>query len=254
MDIHICDSPIFVVGAPRSGTSMMQWALRQHPHLWGGQESDYLVPLIKGLRESFEFGRARGKLHWLSGQGVTWAEFLKHMGYGVNALYTERSGGRRWIEQTPQYTLHLDEIVVMFPSALFVMMLRDGRDVVHSLRHFVKPQSHEQACKTWARHVEYGLTFARSSPHSSRLLVVKYEDVVEDPEGQLRNVYSFIGETYDPASASFIRDKPRINSSFDEAARDSAGQGWASWSEHEVAVFNRIAGAQLEEAGFGRAV
>ena len=57
--IDVCENPIFVLGPPRSGTSMMQHSLRAHPDLWGGQESDYLVPMVDGLREVFEFGNRR---------------------------------------------------------------------------------------------------------------------------------------------------------------------------------------------------
>ena len=77
MNVEICDKPIFVLGPPRSGTSMMQWALRQHPDLWGGEESDFLVPLLRNLERSYEHGLKRGDKHWLARQEVSYEEYLR---------------------------------------------------------------------------------------------------------------------------------------------------------------------------------
>ncbi len=249
MKIEICDSPIFVLGAPRSGTSMMQWALRQHPGLWGGQESDYLIPLVHALRECHDFGSSRERLHWLSGQGVDFDEFCRHLGCGVNALYMSRSGGKRWVEQTPQYTRHLDDMRRLFPRAQFVCMVRDGRDVVHSLRHFVHPEPHERACELWRDFTRAALLFANSR-HGDQLLFASYQRVVDDTESELRRVYDFIGEAFEPKSVDFVRNQGRINSSFREEAGGRTTAGWLEWTVQERRVFDRSAGDLLIELGF----
>jgi hypothetical protein len=246
--IEVCESPIFVVGAPRSGTSMMQWALRQHPKLWGGQESDYLIPLAAHLREVHDFGSQRGKLHWLSGQKVSLDEFVRFVGLGVNALYTKRAGGRRWVEQTPQYTLHMQQIVKFFPAVAFLFMLRDGRQVVSSLRNFVNPMDHEQACHTWVKFVNEGLSFKRGE-HGDSLSIVRYEDVVSRAEETLRAVYDFLGEPFEKKSVEFIETK-RINSSFGGSTKDALVPRWLTWTREERRTFDAIAGRLLIELGY----
>jgi len=246
MRIDVCDHPVFVLGPPRSGTSMMQWALRAHPNLWGGQESDYLIPLVDRLRDVWEYGRRRERLHWLSGQNVSWDEFLGHVGIGINALYMSRSHGRRWVEQTPQYTLHLDDMVRLFPGAQFLFMVRDGREVVHSLRNFVNPVEHEEGCRIWRNFINAGLRFAEGE-HGHQLHLVSYRNAVSDTEPEMERVFAFLGEPYDKASADFITSKRPINSSFTEAA---AGPRWGVWSGEERAVFERTAGSLLVTLGF----
>ena len=249
MNVEICDHPIFVLGAPRSGTSMLQWALRQHPDLWGGQESDYLIPLVQSLREAHEFGSQRDDLHWLSGQGVDFDELCRSVGVGINALYMSRSGGRRWVEQTPQYTLHLDDMVRLFPGAQFLCLVRDGRDVVHSLRHFVHPETHERACELWRSFNLAALEFARSA-HGDRLLLVPYRAVVEETEDALRKVYDFVGEPFEPKSVDFVRKEGRINSSFRDDDTASRDPGWSTWTAEERRTFDDLAGHVLIELGF----
>jgi Sulfotransferase family len=248
--VDICDAPIFVLGPPRSGTSMMQWALRQSPMLWGGQESDFLIPLMSSLRDVYRFGSKREKLHWLSGQEVSFDEFARHIGVGINALYTDRSGGKRWVEQTPQYTLHLDDMHRLFPSAQFLFMVRDGREVVHSLRNFVNPVAHEDASRIWVDFIRAGVEFSNGS-NGRQLMFVSYHDAVHDTVAELTRVYDFIGEPFTRASVEFITSKAPINSSFD-AGDNAAGKtaGWGSWDLSERQTFDDIAGRTLEALGF----
>lgn len=250
MKIDICDNPIFVLGPPRSGTSMLQWALRQHSNLWGGQESDYLTPLTSQLRDVWEFGRTRERFHWLSGQDVGWDEFVSHIGIGINALYMSRSGGLRWVEQTPQYTLHLDNILRLFPGAQFLFMVRDGREVVHSLRNFVNPVEHRRACAIWRDFIGAGVDFSRS-PRGGQLHFVSFAGAVHETATELRNVCEFLEEGFEQGPVDFITTRDPINSSFaaDEPQK-GAGPRWASWTAEELVSFTDIAGDLLIQMGF----
>lgn len=246
MDLAITPEPVFVLGAPRSGTSMMQWALRQHPALWGGPESDFMIPLIEALREIHAFGSTRERLHWLSGQDVDVAEFLRFMGLGLNALYTDRSQGLRWVEQTPQYTLHIPEILQLLPGSRFVMMVRDGRDVVASLRNFVNPVEHDEACRIWERFVTVGLDSADRYP--DRVHVVRYDAAVGDTVASMAGIFEFLDLETSDASAAWITDRGPINSSF--ADRDKGAPRWSDWSMSDRVRFAEIAGPALIRAGF----
>lgn len=247
--IEVCASPVFIIGAPRSGTSVFQFALREHPALWGGPESD-LITLLRGLRAAYDAGRVRGRFHWLSRMEVTWEEYLEHVGHGINSLYMSRSQGMRWVEQTPEYTLYLNDLSKMFPKAQYLLIARDGRQVVHSLRNFVTPQTHEQACRTWRRCVEAALAFSRSA-HADRVHTVLFSDLIQDTEVSLRKIYAFLGLPYEPKSVAIIREKAPINSSFkNESSSDKLGDCWASWTMRERRRFQEICGDLMSEIGF----
>ena len=250
MKVEICERPVFVLGAPRSGTSMMQWALRQHPNLWGGQESDYLIPLVSELERIWEFGSTRGKLHWLSGQRVDLDEFVGHVGIGINALYTNRAKGLRWVEQTPQYTLHLDDMRRLFPGAQFLVMVRDGRQVVESLRNFVNPVPFEEACHIWLRHNQAARDFA-AGEHGDHLHFVSYERAVLDTDAEMRQLFEFIGEPYSEAPGNRITSRAPMNSSFVGEGRDQKlAPRWSSWTARERAGFDEVAGDMLIALGY----
>lgn len=248
-ELQLTDQPVFVLGAPRSGTSMMQWALRQHPDLWGGPESDFMVPLVEKLREIHDFGSRREDLHWLSGQKVSLDEFLEYMGLGLNALFTSRAGGLRWVEQTPQYTLHMGEILSLFPGARFVLMLRDGRDVVESLKNFVNPVEHIDAARLWARFAGVGLDFA-TGPRGDRVHVVRYQEAIEDTSETMARLFEFLGLPESADAVAWIRDRSPINSSFANQDRGRAVGRWLDWSQDDRIRFANEAGDVLIRAGF----
>lgn len=208
-----------------------------------------MIPLIEKLREVHEFGSRRDDLHWLSGQKVSENEFLEFMGVGVNAMYTSRAGGLRWVEQTPQYTLHMDEILSLLPGAVFVMMLRDGRDVVESLKNFVNPVEHSEAARIWARFVTDGLDFA-DGPGHDRVHVVRYQDAIEETEATMAAIFEFLGLPESSASVGWIRDRSPINSSFVDEERSRSVGRWRAWGSEDRARFSDEAGDALIRAGF----
>lgn len=244
------DEPVFVVGAPRSGTSMMAHALGCHPALWTGEESDFLAPLVRAAKDAWEMGRTRGDLHWLAAAGVSWEEFAAWLGLGMNAMYTDRAAGRRWVEQTPQYTTAMPLLADMIPGARFVYMLRDGRSVVHSLRHFVRPVEHERASHLWARMVRAGLEF-QASPRRSQIHIVDYASIVSDTASTMAEIYAFLGLDECRESVAFIADGAPINSSFaDDHQRRATAPRWSSWTTEEREVFHAAAGDLLVRLGF----
>src|SRR6185437_4692741 len=106
------------------------------------------------------------------------SEFSTFVGLGINALFTSRSCGKRWIDQTPLYTLIADLLAEMFPDALFLHIIRDGRRVVHSMVHFANATGEKmkeelaqadrlpawatnfkEACKVWSRFVQTSMRF-----------------------------------------------------------------------------------------------
>ena len=129
---QVCASPIFVVGSPRSGTTMLGWSLAHHSLLWTSGEANVIQGIFKerAVEAVLEHARVHGKGAWLTHQQVDRAELLRNLGLGVNALYTSRSGDKRWLDHTPANTLAIDLLGELFPRAVFLHMLRDGRQVV----------------------------------------------------------------------------------------------------------------------------
>src|SRR6516162_11960390 len=94
LQTKVCPNPIFIIGSPRSGTTILAWSLAQHSQLWTSEESDILFDLLgRGhVDKAFNCARARpGGIDWLKVNGVERAEFLGYLGLGFNALVSSRS-------------------------------------------------------------------------------------------------------------------------------------------------------------------
>ena len=77
-------SPIFIIGSPGSGTSVLTWALGQHPRLLPVEEGDWLCKLAVNLPTTFSLGIARGERSQLSSMGIAPREFYESIGDSIN--------------------------------------------------------------------------------------------------------------------------------------------------------------------------
>lgn len=250
-----CPDPVFVVGAPRSGTSVLAWALAQHSGFWASAESDFVAHLFGNGRAELAFDAARAAPNsWLALQGVELPEFLEYLGYGVNALLASRSGGRRWIDKSPTYALMMDLLGMMFPGARFLHIVRDGPTAVRSMLNsgFREAWAVDfvQACRTWGACVEGALEFQAAFP--SRCVTIRHEDLTSAPEAVFSILFDFLGVQPEPGPVRFVREN-RINSSFPHRYPDELGPGaqrdvWSQWSTVEHRAFLAEAAGALEKS------
>ena len=268
-----CPDPIFIIGSPRSGTSILAWSLAEHSELWTEAESDIFYYLLRdgSLENAYETSVARTDGSWLRNQGVGLEEFLVHLGLGLNVMLTGTSNGRRWIDQTPANTLVVDRLAEMFPGARFLHILRDGRRVVHSMINFHRamgdPEAVERmkdagrlppwttdfgdACRTWTRFVRIATDFGRR--HPDRMHTLTNEGLITDPEDTMRGVLEFLAVPQEPGPARFLREN-RINSSFAASGRSAQAppalsEPWREWLPEQREAFLENAGETMIECG-----
>jgi len=80
------NKPIFVVGSPRSGTSILAWCLGHHPNIFPVPESNWMGDFAVNVARSYQIGAARGIFSILSAMGISHAEFFSHIGRSINSL------------------------------------------------------------------------------------------------------------------------------------------------------------------------
>ena len=149
------NGPIFIIGAPRSGTTLLQYMLRSHPRIsLPTGESHFIVPLY---REAESFGDLQNQdnirrvlnemyrrnasfldtdLHGLKFNTDVLSQQLHQQGMttipqlirAVMELNAKGEGKQRWGDKTPYYSLHVPLIMEMFPDAQILHIIRDGRD------------------------------------------------------------------------------------------------------------------------------
>ncbi len=243
--------PVFIVGSPRSGTSMLHWALCQHEKLWGSEESELFVPFTRHLDAVYDKARRFKGTNWLEAQQVDRDAFYAFMGAGIDALYASRAGGRHWVEQTPSNTWALPEIYRLLPDARFLFIHRDGRQIVESMTSMWRWRF-MKAAKTWKEANHLAMRFEKDHPEAT--LRIAYENLVQDPEQELQRVWQFLGLSECRESTRFILDKDPINTSPQYAAQDRLEKlepRYGQWSWYKRLLFGKIAGRQMRALAYG---
>jgi len=263
----ICPNPVFVIGSPRSGTTALAQALNRHPDLRVGKESYVLHDFFGRNKPTRVWENQMNRVTpcWLEFEKVEHDEFLAFLGLGMNALFSSRSEGKRWIDQTPLYTPMVDTLALMFPGASFVHIVRDGRHVVRSMVNFERkfdeqqladaqpneiPQwsnDFAQGCGTWSHWVASALDFGDA--HPDRCLTVSNEELSADPESGFAAVQQFLGLDPHPGSARFF-GKKRINSSWKGEPARPGDDDWLGWDGERRRVFVETAGETMVRAGY----
>ncbi len=243
--------PVFIVGSPRSGTSVLHWALCEHEMLWGSEESELLLPFTRHLEAVYDQARQFKGRNWLDAQQVDRDAFFAHLGAGIDALYASRAGGRHWVEQTPSNTWALPEIHRMLPTARFLFIHRDGRQVVESMTsmwgwRFMK------AVKTWRDANRLALLFEGTHPEAT--LRIAYENLVQHPALELRRIWQFLGLNECRESIRFIVDQDPINASPQHKDQDRLQKlepRYRHWPWYRRLLFRKFAAKQMKSLGYG---
>jgi Sulfotransferase family len=216
------DQPIFVVGCPRSGTTMLQLMLHAHPRIAIPPETRFLLN-VYGERREFGDLQVAANRRALARRivdrqetrfcdlGLDAEDVVARITAGPGTLgsalgtifqrYAARFGKPRWGDKRPAYLHNIDILLRLFPDAQFVNIVRDGRDCVASLKEMSWHRKDIYATvAAWARAVDDARRAARRlGPHQWH--EVRYEDLVADPHGRLAALCAYLGEMYDPAMA-----------------------------------------------------
>lgn len=198
---------IFLGGAPRSGTTLLQNMLDTHPEILGGPEFLHLPDII-GLRSKLQASVARGWISLIcSSEEVD--DRIRDLITGFLLTFADRHGAKYLSEKTPENVLVFPRLVELFPGSRFVHVIRDPRATVASLlevgrkarRKGERPAPFTVNEDAAIRHVRRCLEagFAASNAAPDRVYTVVYEKLVRDPESEGRALCRFLGVEWFPA-------------------------------------------------------
>lgn len=270
---HTRHVPVFVIGYPRSGTSLTCRLLRRYLKVSFGTESQFIIRykrrlggygdlrddaqvrrLIADIATERFFERSRRNWGFVLDQdrafaalrGRTYADVL-HAIFGQLAVH---NGMARWGDKTPQYNGDLGTLLELFPDAQFLHIVRDGRDVALSIRQTTfGPKNAAECAEDWRNAVLAIDAFAsRLAP--GQFLQVRYEDLIGDAAGTLRRVGGWLGiDDRDGALANVINT---------QVAHELLGNNTDKWRRcmhpRELQRFEGVAGPVLTQQGYDLAL
>lgn len=163
----------------------------------------------------------------------------------------------RVAEKTPGHVLHLEELFGWYPNAKFIWVVRDGRDVVRSVRQL--PWMSDpwwKICFRWRRNVSEALRFQRT--HPGIMHAVRYEALLRDPEREVRRLHDFLAIPFEPQQ---LRETPTSDvipeweipwkSKANQPIDTSRAGAWhREASDRELCHLNCIMGRYLKKLGY----
>ena len=212
--------PLFVIGAQRSGTTMLRLMLNRHPDVVVPFESGFITEFIPRQAEFGDLADPANAARLLSAIAahplVKKGDLIQDpkailarpisdyasLCDAIFSVYAEGQGKRRWGDKTPSYVTEIDQLCRLFPGCKILHIVRDGRDVALSnLRvgwgiHNLPRAAHDWRWKTLLAHKMGALL----GPNYFEL---RYEELVTAPEQHLRRICEFLDLQYDPRMLSY---------------------------------------------------
>ena len=248
----------------RSGTTLARVILDSHPNIACGPESRLFCGQFEEYALSRKFDVPRSTIRRMERNSKDLPAFIDRF-LGAHA---SREGGRLWAEKTPANIHNVGWILDRFPNVVFVQLVRDGRAVVNSIRTWprhrfvggklvpVKTDRDLGECiGLWLNAATAGFRF-KGHP---RVLDLRFEELVEDPEAALTPLLERFDLRWDPQMArhqeveTASRD-PRKFPSVVEATRSidpSAAQRWRTdLTREQIAEIERRGGDILVRTGY----
>jgi tetratricopeptide (TPR) repeat protein len=206
--------PIFIVGFPRSGTTMVEQTLTAHPRISAGDElptiNELTAIIPRMLNSPLAYPEAFADL-WLGDQIEGLDNLRDYYLQRARQLGAVKKGASWFTDKMPLNETHLGLIALLFPQAPIVHLLRHPLDVVLSV--FSNHLTHGFYCaydlETIARHyvLVMGLVEHYRREMTLRYLPVRYEDIVADQEAQVRKIMSFVGIPFDRRCLNFHENR-----------------------------------------------
>lgn len=274
-------SPFFIVGAPRSGTTLLQYMLRSHPMIsMPTGESHFIIPLYHAAKSFGDLRKLENIRLVLQEMYRRSPEFLDTdlhgMRFSIDSLANELQndgcntitsiiaglfkknalgeGKERWGDKTPYYVLHLPIIIKMFPDAQIIHIIRDGRDCALSMfarKYELNVYNVYHAAKYWQQYVEVGQDMGRKLGPET-YLEIRYEDILINKIATVQKICRFLCVPFSDSVIEFTKsDGSGKTPLLQKPIQQDNAEKWRSkMTRRQVSIFESAVGDTLKCNGY----
>jgi len=262
-------SPVFIVGMPRSGTSLLAQLIRKYFNVNFGPESQFIVHFHKrihkfgNLTDPRNMDRLIGKVV----QERCFARWKRQFGFSLDidllnceireptfrglldAIYgqfAKFAGRMRWGDKYPPHCLDMPVLEALYPEAQYIHIIRDGRDVALSLQHVnFGPKNFMQIALCWKQYVMSAQKFGRTVCQT-RFHEIRYEALLQDPVRVMTDLARFV-QIEEGFQDVVTRVKQQIH---EDLLTDNVSKWKKGLTQPQIQMFEKGAGELLESLGY----
>ena len=237
------ERPIFIVGMPRSGTTLAEQILASHPDVYGGGELEFVGQITSAVRDYVPSGRYPSAVAALSRETVASFAFryLRKIG-AIDQL------SARFTDKMPHNFLSLGLLRIMFQNLRIVHCIRHPADTILScFQHdFAHTHDYNQSLEGLTA---YYVLYRELMEHwgevaGDRIHPLQYEKMVENQEDQSRKLIQFAGLAWDPGVLAFAENERRVSTPSSWQVRNplysSSSGRWRNYERHLAAVMDAM--------------
>ncbi|MFP6748800.1 MAG: sulfotransferase, partial [Alphaproteobacteria bacterium] len=227
-------TPVFIVGMPRSGTTLVEQILASHPQVHGAGEVPYLFEAVTAMPINNPMNLPPPRLLGLAGAGALAGAARQY----VARLRQAAPGAARITDKLPGNILQVGMIARLFPRAHIIHIRRDAMDTCLSCftqnfgerLPFTADQDHLAAY--YAGYDRLGRHWAKTA--GPQLLELSYEGLIADTEGESRRLLEFIGLPWDRSVLDFHTSGRIANTaSYDQVRQPIYRSAIGRWRRYE---------------------
>ena len=194
-------APIFIIGAMGSGTTLLRLMLDSHERIAIPPETGFMriVNAYRYTPFKFSGGETMERLGWSD------ADLDRELHDHFDRLfmhYAAQHGKVRWGEKSPLHTWHIEGMARLFPEAQFVMIVRHPAGSVHSNQRRFKRYIRQPLKPIWHWDAHNRLIVQAAEQLGERMVLLRYEDMVLQPEQAMRELLEWLGEPWSDAVLS----------------------------------------------------
>jgi len=241
-NLSVISQPIFLVGAERSGTTLLRLMLDGHPNIAFQSEFEFVVDYFQGdnypsLDDYYEYlttDRIFQSDNWVIDRTLDYPQL-------VNSFLVQKreNTGKYFVGATVHR--HFDRLLKIWSDAKFIHLVRDGRDVARSCMNMNWAGNVWTGSERWIE-VEQLWSHLKANLDCDQYIEVHYETLIAQPKQILRDISHFIGTNYDPLMLSYAQ-----TTTYDLPDSQLLGQWKRKLSAREIRLLEAKIGSMLLE-------
>jgi tetratricopeptide (TPR) repeat protein len=242
-------APIFIVGLPRSGSTLIEQILASHSQV----EGTFELPNILTIVREFDHASPERDAYPESLGPLPLAEFAALGRRYIEETLPLRSGRAHFIDKMPNNFSHVGLIKTILPRAIIVDARRHPMDACFSTykQHFAEGQSFSYGLEDLGRYYRcyLGLMDHWDAVLPGQVLHLQYEELVREPKAEIRRLLAHCGLEFEPGCLAFHENKRPVRTASAEQVRQplySSGIGYWRHFESELAPLAHALGDCLE--------